>query len=75
MKKDGKRDRIVFMGRLRTIISGSICKDRRTANSVQIFEGEAGIDGPPNRLEFLMGCRDPRTAESVRSFEAGSTNR
>ena len=43
----------VFTGRLRTLVSGSICRNPRTAESVRIFQGDAGIHGPQNRSEFL----------------------
>ena len=32
-------------------------RNPRTSKSVRIFEGDAGIDGPPNRSEFLKGMQ------------------
>ena len=61
------------MGRPMTMVSDSICKDPRTANSVRIFEGDAGIDGPPNRSDFLKATsKNPRTAESVGIFQGNA---
>ena len=73
MKKDGEKDGIVFMGRPRTMISGTICEDPRTVDSVRIFEGGRRFRRTAESVRFLkVECRAPRTAESVRIFKGNA---